>query len=147
TTTSTTTRATTSSAATTGVGGSTTTSGAGGAGAGEPPPPEDEEPPPALQTPPIKFTLPDGAVLMTGDVCEATNAQAATIFLLNCAGCHGGRNDGERQGVPPFDFVLDPVKMMSARSATVPDPLAPPANQIPNTPNFEGMRFLIPGDP
>jgi len=122
---------------------STTSSGAGGAGGTDPP----EDLVTLILTPPIDFVQPDGTPGSTTVPCEATSAHAATIFLLNCAGCHGGRTAGERQGQPPFDYVLDPERLMTARSATVPDPLAPPENQIPNTPTFEGMRFIVPGDP
>jgi hypothetical protein len=145
TTTASTTRTATSATTTSssGAGGTTASGGAGGAGGEEEPP----DVPPFIITPPIDFLSPDGAPASTGDPCEATSAHATTIFLLNCAGCHGGRNAGERQGQPPFDYILDLDKLLKARSATVPDPLAPPENQIPNTPNFQGMRFIVPGDP
>jgi len=144
TTTASTTRAATSATTTSssGAGGTTASGGAGGAGGEEEPPPA----PPFIITPPIDFLTPDGAPASTTDPCEATSAHAITIFLMNCAGCHGGRNAGERQGAPPFDYILDLEKLLKARSATVPDPLAPPENQIPNTPNFQGMRFIVPGD-
>jgi hypothetical protein len=113
---------------------------------------ETPEPPPkplttSLATPEIEFVTPEGDPATTVVPCEATIAQATTILTQNCAPCHGGRNVGERQGQPPFDYVLDFDKLLAAVSSSVPDPLAPPANRIPGTPNFQGMRFLIPGDP
>jgi hypothetical protein len=114
---------------------------------GEPPEPPPSTPTTALGTPGIEFVTPTGEASSTTTPCEATAAHAMTILTLNCAPCHGGRNPGERLGQPPFDYVLNVEKLIAERSASVPDPLAPAANRIPGTPNFQGMRFVIPGDP
>jgi hypothetical protein len=114
---------------------------------GEPPEPPPSTPTTALGTPGIEFVTPTGEATITTVPCEATTAHAMTILTQNCAPCHGGRNAGERLGQPPFDYVLNVAKLIVERSASVPDPVAPAANRIPGTPNFQGMRFVIPGDP
>ncbi len=88
---------------------------------------------PALDTPPIE--RPDGTT--TTDPCEATWQDTRDMLDANCGSCHGGGDDGARQGQPPFDFVLDPQKLATARSATVPDPDDP----------SQGMLFVEPGAP
>lgn len=86
-----------------------------------------------LDTPPID--LPNGD--STTDACSATTWHATDILRTYCAQCHGGGDSGARQGQPPFDFVLDFQRMMTARSATVPDPRDPAL----------GMVFIVPGYP
>ncbi len=82
--------------------------------------------------PPFGFFDPASGELVTSDQpCDATRAQAIAILTKNCADCHGGRTPGERAGNPPFDFVLDPVKL--SRTYT------------PNT--TPPMLFVQPGDP
>jgi hypothetical protein len=136
-----------SGSASTGKGGAPATGSGGAPGTSGGPPDEPETFSTVLETPPIEFTLPDGTPSSTTDPCESMSAQVTTRLLKNCAGCHGGRTDGERRGQPPFDYVLNNEKLIAARSSSVPDPLAPPANQIPGTVSFQGMRFLVPGDP
>ena len=81
--------------------------------------------------PPFGFYDPNGNIVTSDQPCDATRAQATAILTKNCADCHGGRTPGERAGNPPFDFVLDPVKL--TRTFT------------PNT--TPPMLFVVPGDP
>jgi mono/diheme cytochrome c family protein len=81
--------------------------------------------------PPFGFYDPSGNIITSDQPCDATRAQATAILTKNCADCHGGRTPGERAGNPPFDFVLDPVKL--TRTYT------------PNT--TPPMLFVVPGDP
>ncbi|HEY3595019.1 MAG TPA: hypothetical protein VGL13_14140 [Polyangiaceae bacterium] len=134
-----------SGGASTGGGGNGGTSPTPDSGGDPPDPPKT--PTTAIGTPAIEFVTPQGEATTTTSPCEATTAHAMTILTVNCGVCHAGRNGGERQGQPPFDYVLNVEKLVAARSASVPDPLAPPANRIPGMPGFQGMRFLIPGDP
>src|SRR6188474_1619789 len=81
--------------------------------------------------PPFAFYDPSGQIVTSDEPCHATSAQAIAILTKNCADCHGGRTPGERAGNPPFDFILDPVKM----TKTFTQNTTPP------------MKFLSPGDP
>jgi hypothetical protein len=81
--------------------------------------------------PPFGFYDPNGQIVTSDDPCDATRTQARAILIKNCADCHGGRTPGERAGNPPFDFVLDPVKM----TTTFTQNTTPP------------MKFVAPGDP
>lgn len=87
----------------------------------------------SLDTPPID--LPGGDT--TTDPCVANQRAALAALQTYCADCHGGGSPGARRGQPPFDFVLDVGRLMTARSESVPDPHDPSM----------GMRFLVPGDP
>jgi hypothetical protein len=80
--------------------------------------------------PPFGFFDESGQLTSSNDVCDVTRAQARAILTHNCAGCHGGRTPGERAGSPPFDYVLDPNKLVMAISTTTPP-----------------MRFIAPGEP
>src|SRR5215471_6183057 len=80
---------------------------------------------------PFEFFEPDGAIATSGDPCDATRAQARAILTRYCADCHGGRTPGERAGNPPFDFVLDTVKLSSTYTLNTTPP----------------MLFVQPGDP
>jgi len=71
----------------------------------------------------------------TGDPCTATTADAMSVLRSACSGCHGG-GPGQDLGQPPFDYVLDVPKLLTAVSATVTDP----TTGMP-------VRFLVPGDP
>jgi hypothetical protein len=81
--------------------------------------------------PPFEFSDPNGNIVTSDQPCDATRTQAIAILTKDCAFCHGGRTPGERAGSPPFDFVLDPVKL--TRTFT------------PNT--TPPMLFVMPGDP
>jgi hypothetical protein len=81
--------------------------------------------------PPFAFFDEMGVLVTSNDPCDATRTQAIKILTKDCAGCHGGRTPGERAGVPPFDFVLDPAKL----TTTYTNNTTPP------------MLFVAPGDP
>jgi len=81
--------------------------------------------------PPFGFYDPNGNIVTSDEPCDATRTQANAILTKNCADCHGGRTPGERAGNPPFDFVLDVVKLTTTFT--------------PNT--TPPMRFVVPGDP
>jgi hypothetical protein len=81
--------------------------------------------------PPFAFFDDKGQLVMSDTPCDATRVQATTILTKYCAGCHGGRTPGERAGSPPFDFVLDPVKLTSTWTLNT----TPPS------------LFVVPGDP
>jgi mono/diheme cytochrome c family protein len=81
--------------------------------------------------PPFGFFDPNGEIVTSEEPCDATRAQANAILTKNCADCHGGRTPGERAGNPPFDFVLDPVKLTSTFTQNTTPP----------------MKFVVPGDP
>src|SRR5436309_207422 len=70
--------------------------------------------------PPFGFFDESGQLTSSNDACDVTRAQALEILTRNCAGCHGGRTPGERAGSPPFDYVLDPQKLVMSISATTP---------------------------
>jgi len=141
-----------------GGGGSSTTAQGGGGSVGtggtampmpdaEPPPPPEDETPAIITTRPVViYTQPDADLTESDDPCEATTMHTLVIFRRHCAQCHGG-GPGQTQGVPPFTHVLDLDILPTLRSASTPDPLAPPENQIPGRDTFEGMRFVAPGDP
>jgi len=99
--------------------------------AGEGPPPDKPLSTVILPGPPPFGFFDDNGMLQSAtDVCEVTSTQARGILTLCCAGCHGGRTPGERAGYPPFDYVLDPQKMITSITTTT-------------TP----LRFIAPGDP
>ena len=108
-----------------------TSAAAGTPDAGEGPPPDKP-----LSTvilpgpPPFGFFDDNGQLTSATDVCEVTRTQAREILTRNCAGCHGGRTPGERAGSPPFDYVLDPQKLVTSISNTTPP-----------------LRFVAPGEP
>jgi hypothetical protein len=81
--------------------------------------------------PPFGFFDPNGEIVTSDEPCDATRAQASAILTKHCADCHGGRTPGERAGNPPFDFVLDPVKLANTFTQNTTPP----------------MRFVLPGDP
>jgi hypothetical protein len=81
--------------------------------------------------PPFGFYDPSGNIVTSDEPCDATRAQANAILTKYCADCHGGRTPGERAGNPPFDFVLDPVKLTSTFTQNTMPP----------------MLFVVPGDP
>jgi hypothetical protein len=87
-----------------------------------------------LMTPPIGIT-PGGDGETTDDACEAVSVRALDVLAANCAGCHGG-GPGQNLGQPPFNFVLDVAKLLTAVSGTVKDPST-----------MQPVRFLVPGDP
>ena len=87
----------------------------------------------ALETPPIAL---DDQGNTTTDPCVPTRAQSRALLATYCARCHGGQSAEAHKGRPPFDFVLDAVRLKTATSATAKDPAtAQPA------------RFLVPGVP
>jgi hypothetical protein len=111
------------------------------------PPVEEPETPAEITTRPVViYTQPDADLTESDDPCEATSTQTLVIFTRHCARCHGG-GDGQKLGVPPFTHVLDLDVLPTLRSASTPDPLAPPQNQIPGSASFQGMRFVAPGAP
>src|SRR6185369_1707364 len=73
--------------------------------------------------PPFGFYDPGGQIVTSDDPCDATRTQARAILTKNCADCHGGRTPGERAGNPPFDFVLDPVKMTTTFTQNTTPPM------------------------
>ena len=79
---------------------------------------------------PFGFFDENGQLQSSNDPCEITRTQAREILTRNCAGCHGGRTPGERSGFPPFDYVLDPNKLVTSIASTTPP-----------------MRFVAPGEP
>jgi hypothetical protein len=81
--------------------------------------------------PPFGFYDPSGNIVTSDQPCDATRTQAIAILTKNCADCHGGRTPGERAGNPPFDFVLDPVKLTRTYTLNTTPP----------------MLFVAPGDP
>ena len=87
----------------------------------------------ALETPPIEL---DASGKTATDPCVATRQQTATILVGYCARCHDGASPGAHQGQPPFDFVLNAERLVTATSAAVKDP----GTQQP-------ARFLTPGAP
>lgn len=87
-----------------------------------------------LSTPPIGITPGDEGET-TDDACEATTFSAMEVLRRNCAACHGG-GPGQNLGQPPFDFVLDTARLITAGSSTVKDPAT-----------MQPARFLVPGDP
>ena len=60
--------------------------------------------------------------------CDETCRQATRVLWQNCASCHHG---DESYGLPPWDFVMDPLRL------------------ITETWSREGQsaRFVLPGDP
>jgi len=90
----------------------------------------------SITTPPIALN-PNDAGQVTTRACDRTTQQAIAILTDTCASCHGGRAPGENKGQPPFDFLFDFQRLVTARSASVADPANPSL----------GMRFVIPGDP
>jgi hypothetical protein len=60
---------------------------------------------------PFGFFDSAGNLVDSDDPCKATTTQAANILLKYCAACHAGRSKDERQGIPPFDFLLDRTKL------------------------------------
>jgi hypothetical protein len=98
-----------------------------------PPPPEDPNRPTThILAGPLPFGFfVDGVLTDPEDPCDATRAQTAAILLKYCAQCHGGRSNAERQGVPPFDFLLDARKL----TTTFTNNTMPP------------LLFVAPGDP
>jgi len=108
------------------------------AAASKDPPPIEQPPPDSWPTThfvsgPLPFTYFNlaGEPTNSDDPCDATRTQAATILLKYCAQCHGGRSKDERQGVPPFDFLLDGAKLTSTYTLNTMPPLL----------------FVAPGDP
>jgi hypothetical protein len=87
-----------------------------------------------LMTPSIGYGTPDDAQ-ETDDPCTATTFHAMETLRADCAPCHGG-GPGQNLGVPPFDYVLDVSKLLTAVSQTVKDPVT-----------MQPVRFLVPGDP
>jgi hypothetical protein len=73
--------------------------------------------------PPFGFFDDTGNLVTSDDPCEATRAQARKILTTYCANCHGGRTAGERAGVPPFDFVLDPSKLTTTYTNNTTPPM------------------------
>jgi hypothetical protein len=71
----------------------------------------------------------------TDDPCTATSFHATAILRAACAPCHGG-GPGQNLGQPPFDFVLDVKRLLTAVSSTVKDPVT-----------MQPVRFLVAGDP
>jgi hypothetical protein len=80
---------------------------------------------------PFGFFDDNGQPVTSDTACDATRVQATSILTKYCAACHGGRTPGERAGSPPFDFVLDPVKLTSTWTLNT----TPPS------------LFVVPGDP
>jgi len=87
-----------------------------------------------LMTPSIGFGTPADAQ-ETDDPCTATTFHATSILRSACSACHGG-GPGQNLGQPPFDYVLDVDKLLTAVSSTVKDPVT-----------MQPVRFLVPGDP
>jgi hypothetical protein len=87
-----------------------------------------------LMTPSIGFGTTDNAQ-KTDDPCIATTFMAMATLRAACAPCHGG-GPGQNLGQPPFDYVLDVNKLLTAVSSTVKDPVT-----------MQPVRFLVPGDP
>jgi hypothetical protein len=88
-----------------------------------------------LMTPAIGLPAGSGPVMETDDACMATTVRATAILTTMCAPCHGG-GPGQNLGQPPFDYVLDVAKLLTAVSSTVKDPVT-----------MQPVRFLVPGDP
>jgi len=80
---------------------------------------------------PFGYFTPDGELVDSEDPCDATRTQAGMILLKYCAQCHAGRTAAERQGQPPFDFILDAMKL----TTTFTNNTTPP------------LLFVAPGDP
>jgi len=103
----------------------------------DPPPIEPETPPDRPTTHILSGPLPfgyfdvSGALVDSEDPCDATRTQAGMILIKYCAQCHAGRTRDERQGVPPFDFLLDKDKL----TTTFTNNTTPP------------LLFVAPGDP
>lgn len=87
-------------------------------------------------TPPIALD-PSDPTRTTTRACDRTTEQATAILTDTCASCHGGRAPGEDEGEPPFDYVLNFGRLVTARSAKVADPDKPSC----------GMHFVVPGEP
>ena len=71
----------------------------------------------------------------TDDPCTATTFHAMATLRAACAPCHGG-GPGQNLGQPPFDYVLDVGKLLTAVSSSVKDPVT-----------MQPVHFLVPGDP
>jgi hypothetical protein len=87
-----------------------------------------------LMTPTIPLGPGDDAGT-TDEPCLATTNDAMNVLRSACSGCHGG-GPGQNLGQPPFDYVLDVPKLLTAVSETVTDPVT-----------MKPVRFLVPGDP
>jgi hypothetical protein len=87
-----------------------------------------------LMTPTIGYGTPADAQ-ETDDPCTATTFRAMETLRAACAPCHGG-GPGQNLGQPPFNYVLDVGKLLTAVSSTVKDPVT-----------MQPVRFLVPGDP
>jgi hypothetical protein len=87
-----------------------------------------------LTTPAIGFGAQADAQ-QTDDPCTATTFHAMATLRAACAPCHGG-GPGQNLGQPPFDYVLDVSKLLTAVSSTVKDAVT-----------MQPVRFLVPGDP
>ncbi len=87
-----------------------------------------------LMTPAIPIGPGDDAGT-TDDPCMATTDDAMNVLRSACSACHGG-GPGQNLGQPPFDYVLDVPKLLTAVSETVTDPVT-----------MKPVRFLVPGDP
>jgi hypothetical protein len=87
-----------------------------------------------LMTPAIPLGPGDDAGT-TDDACMATTNAAMNVLRSACSACHGG-GPGQNLGQPPFDYVLDVPKLLTAVSETVTDPVTK-----------KPVRFLVPGDP
>jgi hypothetical protein len=70
-------------------------------------------------------TTNNGVVGTTSSACEANNMQVMSMFTRYCGGCHNGQN----QGTPPFNFILDPKQLTTVILGTsFPKPLVIPGD-------------------